>query len=512
MKKMKSSILTFFLFVLFVVQAIAQVFPTIAIQDNGDVNKRINFVYLAEGYTAVQQPTFQIDAARINTDLFAQTPFSNYINFFNAYRIEVPSTQSGADHPGNATDVTEPSHPVQSVSTYFNSTFDYFNIHRLLVPTNGTAITNVLASNLPQYDQAFIVVNSPHYGGSGGQFATSSTEASSSEVAIHEIGHSFAGLSDEYWAGDFYAGENHNMTQETNPTLVRWDEWHGTSGVGIYQHCCGGTSSSWYRPHQNCKMQYLGAPFCAVCRQRLIDVIYSLVTPIDAYSPTAAAQTYGCGPMTFDLDMVYPTPNTLEIEWILNGSVVSTNLETISLSSSQLNAGMNTLVAKVTDKTTLSRSYLPNDGYEFTVSWTIDNTPPPNVLQVDAKTYLQGTFSSGLMKDDLRVNGLIPTKEPFTAMSYTHVGGGGESIAPSVLAVTGNDAIVDWVLLEIRDETTPSMVLASRSVLVQRDGDIVDLDGVSPVSFECLGAANYHIAVRHRNHLGVMTGAPVLFN
>ena len=62
--------------------------------------------------------------------------------------------------------------------TYFNSTFDYYNIHRLLVPQDYTAIYNVLSENTPFYDQANIIVNTTYYGGSGGSFATASTNAS----------------------------------------------------------------------------------------------------------------------------------------------------------------------------------------------------------------------------------------------------------------------------------------------------------------------------------------------
>jgi hypothetical protein len=77
-----------------------------------------------------------------------------------------------------------------------------------------------------------------------------------------------------------------------------------------------------------------------------------------------------------------------------------------------------------------------------------------------------------------------------------------------VLAVAGANAIVDWVLVELRDAATPSIVLRSRTALVQRDGDIVSVDGTSPVSFD-LPTGSYHVAVRHRNHLGVMTAAPL---
>ena len=80
--------------------------------------------------------------------------------------------------------------------------------------------------------------------------------------------------------------------------------------------------------------------------------------------------------------------------------------------------------------------------------------------------------------------------------------------AAAVLAVSGDDAIVDWVLLELRSSSSPANIVATRAALVQRDGDVVDKDGVSPVTFTAT-TGNYHVAVRHRNHLGCMTAAPV---
>lgn len=376
MKSYKLWLLNFHFLIASSAIGFAQIFPTSTLQDNGDINKRINFTYLAEGYTGTELPTFITDANQVNTDVFTQSPFSNYANFFNAYAVQVNSNESGADHPGSATDVTEPGdHPVQYSDTYFDATFDYFNIHRLLVATNDMKIANVLANNLPQYDQAFILINSPFYGGAGGQFATSSTNESASEIAIHEIGHSFAGLSDEYYAGDFYAGENYNMTQETNPNLVKWKNWNDENGIGIYQHCCGGDSQSWYRPHENCKMRFLGAPFCSVCTERIIDKIYELVSPIDAFLPTQLTQTNTGAPLNFDLDVIYPVPNTISIEWMLNGTVKAMDSESLTLNTGDLIIGANTLVAKVIDKTPLSRSNMANgDGYEFSVTWTINNS------------------------------------------------------------------------------------------------------------------------------------------
>jgi hypothetical protein len=88
------------------------------------------------------------------------------------------------------------------------------------------------------------------------------------------------------------------------------------------------------------------------------------------------------------------------------------------------------------------------------------------------------------------------------------VNGGGESTTLSVVSVGGNNAIVDWVLIELRSATTPSLVVDTRSALLQRDGDIVDVDGVSPVNMRS-ASGNYYVAIRHRNHLAVMTSGPV---
>lgn len=145
------------------------------------------------------------------------------------------------------------------------------------------------------------------------------------------------------------------------------------------------------------------------------------------------------------------------------------------------------------------------DGYD-------PNASSPSV-QVRVRAHLEGPFntSTNLMNATLRANGLIPLNEPYTALGYDHVnGGGGESTTSAVLAETGNNAIVDWVILELRNKNNSTQVLATRSALIQRDGDIVDVDGTSDVSFD-VAPDQYFIAVQHRNHLGIMTAvAPSL--
>lgn len=126
------------------------------------------------------------------------------------------------------------------------------------------------------------------------------------------------------------------------------------------------------------------------------------------------------------------------------------------------------------------------------------------------KAYLQGPYSGTMMNDQLRsaVPVLIPTTEPYTSLGYTHhKGGGGETCDASVFTVTGNDAIVDWVFVELRSKSDATKVTHTRSGLIQRDGDVVDVDGVSPLGFRYADPDDYFVVIKHRNHLGVRTAA-----
>ncbi len=134
-----------------------------------------------------------------------------------------------------------------------------------------------------------------------------------------------------------------------------------------------------------------------------------------------------------------------------------------------------------------------------------------NGLNLAVKLHLEGPYDSNthLMRDDLRSAGLLPLTEPYTALGFPQAGGGGgETINASVLSATGDNAIVDWVQIQLRNAATPSTVVATRNVLVQRDGDVVDKDGVSPIAFSA-AAGSYHVVARHRNHLGAMTATPI---
>ena len=147
-------------------------------------------------------------------------------------------------------------------------------------------------------------------------------------------------------------------------------------------------------------------------------------------------------------------------------------------------------------------------------------------LSVGARAFLQGAYdytvaNTGLMFDNLRTlpfgssasTANFPSTDPYRVAPYntvfTHVNNTGiETIPNSTIvgpvAITA-DRIVDWVFLELRnlDVSPGNDILQTRSALIQRDGDIVDIDGVSPVTFNNLANGNYILAIRHRNHLGL---------
>jgi hypothetical protein len=134
-------------------------------------------------------------------------------------------------------------------------------------------------------------------------------------------------------------------------------------------------------------------------------------------------------------------------------------------------------------------------------------TTLPEIINVPLRVLLQGaaidpnTGQETLMRDNLRVAGLIPTTSPYSD---------GLTCSTSVFNAGSNDAndIVDWVWVELRNQNNNSNVVRSTSALLQRDGDIVATDGTSSLSFTA-PSNNYYIAIKHRNHLGVMSSSAI---
>ncbi len=364
---------------LFVGRTEAQIFPVDTLFKNGDIANRINLVFLSDGYQANEMGKYITDVNALLNNMFNQVPFKHYKNYFNAFAIKVPSNQSGAKHPRTSPDNDCAPVPQLAVDNYFGSTFDYANIHRLLASTKMGTVVSVLHTNFPLYDQGFIVVNSPYYGGSGGDFAASSTHALSADVSIHEIGHSFARLGDEYWAGASYAAEKPNLTQQSNATLVKWANWVGTSGVGVYAHS---ESPTWFRPHQNCKMRFVNVPFCSVCNETFVEKIHSLVNPIDSYSPSQLNINFADEPLEFSVSYIEPQPNTMTVTWKRESNTFASNQNSVVVPVTSFTELETKISATVTDGTSLSRSTTHGTSHVYVIEWTITKEDPITGVQV----------------------------------------------------------------------------------------------------------------------------------
>lgn len=334
------------------------------IKDAGPDDKRINFAIVGDGYTAAQLGDYATDCQDIVTDFFNEAPFSNYTNFFNVHTVDVISQESGADHP-NIEEST--SHPELEVNTALNGRFDAFGIHRLVVVDNALAFAE-LAVNYPGFDQAIILVNSPFYGGSGGATAVNTLANAASDLALHEVGHSFQGLADEYNSGS--NSERANVTSTSNAGNVKWSDWIGTGGVGEFSR-----NDNTLKPVDGeCMMEFLNRPFCPVCVEQTIETIYDKISPLETTTPAVANVDFSGNDLDFAITTIKPIPNTLTYEWELNGQPLVDGTEEVTLTASQLPLSSNTLLVRVTDATTLS---MKNVNYVFTYEWTISNQTLP---------------------------------------------------------------------------------------------------------------------------------------
>jgi hypothetical protein len=136
-------------------------------------------------------------------------------------------------------------------------------------------------------------------------------------------------------------------------------------------------------------------------------------------------------------------------------------------------------------------------------------------LSISPKVMLAGPYNTalGLMSDSLRTNNLLPAIEPYSTapLNFPQISyPGGETVSQSILSINGNNAIVDWIFLELRSAINPTIIVATKRALLQRDGDIVSAaDGISPILFPNQVNGDYYLSVKHRNHLGVMTASPL---
>ena len=335
--------------------ALAQSEPTVDIEINGAADNRVDVVILGDGYTAEQLDDYAVDAEAIVSKFVTEPPFEEFRNHFNIRRIEVISNESGADHPERD----------EYKDTALGATYNCQGIQRLLC-VDYLAVNNVLdASVAPdERDIILVVVNDPEFGGAGGAFAVASTHASSADVMMHEIGHSFGYLADEYESSPPACNTSvepaaANLTLETDRNLIKWNAGGGpptgwieldtiipyqngqpTDVVGLYDgggYCTAG--SGMYRPTFLSKMRANAAPFGPVNEEQLIKQIYSYVNPVETQSPVDELQIINHGDsQDYSITVIRPEGITANYWWYLDLNLMS-NEETFSLGPSDLTPG-----------------------------------------------------------------------------------------------------------------------------------------------------------------------------
>lgn len=351
--------------------ASGQIFQTDTILYNGSPFQRINFVFVGDGYTGDEMDKYIDDVRNAVDGIFNQSPFKEYKSYFNVYAIKVVSNESGVSHPQLFKD-TNPNceqTPKLEVDNYFKSSLDAgINFHHLIIP-DGYIVQQVVLQNVSWYNQIFVIVNTPYYGGSGGQLTTFTLNSAGTEVCLHELGHSF-GLSDEYWPGANYAFEKPNLTQESNPNRIKWKNWLNVNDIGIF---LVPGSTGWYRPHQSCKMTVPGYDYCSVCKEAIVEKIHDKIEYAAYAWPSTGTLNLNGLDLELRLTPIKPEPNTQRIIWKMNGKVIGKNVESVVIPYDQISDGYQKLFsAELMDTTHYTRSETHVTSHLYVFEWKID--------------------------------------------------------------------------------------------------------------------------------------------
>lgn len=294
---------------------------TTKIVDNGTDTDKLVIAVVGDGYLNSDLSQFANDVDDLVATLFATPPFNQPRNqqAFNVYRVDVTSDERGADDPATCSGGAG-----STAATYFDSSYCWDGAIRRLLSADATIVSDTLDAQVPEWDQALVIVNSPVRGGAGGQIAVSANGGSDwKEVVVHELGHSLFGLADEY---DSYAGcgsgetghdthpgpepDQPNVTLNSNRTTIKWahhidptttvptmsnpdcsecDDRGSTVSAGIvgafegakYYHCGA------YRPEYECIMRRSAfGSFCTVCEEQICKVLAPYATSVSLAEPS----------------------------------------------------------------------------------------------------------------------------------------------------------------------------------------------------------------------------------
>ena len=273
-------------------------------------NESIVAVFLSEGFTSGEQNAFVDRVREIANYMVTVEPFNYYKDYLTVYAIHCPSNESGIsgesdgafachdDFRNPATTSCTPNDATFNCShgkdTFFNAYYRWrTSANRVILEmesSDRSRARNIALSYCSSINMIQIIANSSMRGGTG-QMPTSSqplgvaltsinygsTSSDWKSVVMHEFGHSFGGLWDEYWNG-LTPSEYPNMTRNNDPNTVKWKDWIGYEGVGVYPFASSQwdgnpnqSTNPWFRPHENCMMRQTSNPFCPVCIQQLLN-------------------------------------------------------------------------------------------------------------------------------------------------------------------------------------------------------------------------------------------------
>ena len=349
--------------------------PTVAqgaylkLWDNGPSSNRVDMVFLGDGYTAEDIDTTyntHIDAM-LNWMFFGnENPYPRYKNFFNVYRLDIISRERGADVPPKGI----------FRDTALDATYYFDGVTERLLYINEAKAYQALIDNLPDLSLAevrLLTVNDTKYGGAGGYFAVyAGGNKYATDLALHELGHSFNGLADEYYysgSGIYNGAEPEEINITKSATGDKWSQWLGyvqpdIGVIGAYEGA-GYYQQGLFRPSINSKMRSLGKPFDAVSREKIILDIYGLVDPLDSWLDNT---TTLFNPEKLWVDAI--DPSVININWYVNDVLVpGAENQWFDLASYGFSSGAYKVTAKAFDPTDWVR--INRDILEQSITWNV---------------------------------------------------------------------------------------------------------------------------------------------
>ena len=339
--------------------------PVTSVRLTGDPSNRVDIVVLGDGYTAGELGQYAADVEAFLGGFFFSTPFAEYVRYFNVHRVDIVSNESGADHPNRTPPVFR--------DTALDATYNCAGIQRLIC-VNVSKVNTVLAGSVSpdMRDVVLVLVNDPEYGGSGGSIAVASTHSDVVELILHETGHSFGMLADEYGGppppqcNASQEPAEANVTRETDRDFIKWGAWidPGTpiptflpiSGLpGLYEgarYCDVGL----FRPTYDSRMRSLFRPFEQINTEQLVKRAYNWAAPIDSATPEEdSIQLPADASQTFRVQLLEPLTHTLEALWSVDGVQAEFGDE-FTLNARDLISGSHTVDVVVSDPTSLVRN------------------------------------------------------------------------------------------------------------------------------------------------------------